>query len=247
MDCKTARLLLDFARPLCPELEPADAEVLQPHLADCPECGPFAASERRLDDHLGRAVRDVPVPADFKQRLLNRLTKERDAWYRRWIVRVGAAAAVVALVVMGTWYLWPLPKPNVDQIQNAMSAKAVAKEEAVADYFRQRGLSRVMPSQFNFGQLRDYYVEEFEGRRVPALVFWGEEPFPGSDRGTRVFAKVLVLSAGQFNLNDLKERRKADSGSPKVEVRESGDPNVVFLVIHNANDVSLFHLKGPEG
>jgi hypothetical protein len=243
MDCKTARLLLDFARPLCPELDTADAEALHSHLAECPECGPFAAGERRIDGHFGRAVRDVPVPEDFKQRLLNRLSRERDAWYRRWIVRGGAAAAAVLLAVVGMWYFWPLPRPNVEQIQNAMSDKGVATEETVADYFQKQRLYLGALSRFNFAKLRDYYVEEFEGRRVPALVFRGEE----GDPPTRVFAKVLVLSARQFNVTDLRERPKAESGSPKVEVLDLDDPNVIFVVIHDANDLRPFLLRGREG
>ena len=93
MDCKTARLLLDFARPLCPELDTADAEALHSHLAECPECGPFAAGERRIDGHFGRAVRDVPVPEHLRDRLVKRLAVERDAWYRRRLLP--AAPAVV--------------------------------------------------------------------------------------------------------------------------------------------------------
>ncbi len=36
MDCKTARLLLDFYRPGATVLERADADALEGHLAACP-------------------------------------------------------------------------------------------------------------------------------------------------------------------------------------------------------------------
>src|SRR5262245_35355435 len=102
MDCKNARLLLEFARPAAAGLEGGEAAALENHLADCPECGPLAARERRLDDRLGRAERAVPVPENLRERLLNKLKVERDAWYRRTLWRLAgglAAAAVLALVV----------------------------------------------------------------------------------------------------------------------------------------------------
>src|SRR5262249_43950502 len=105
MDCKNARLLLEFARPQCAELEATDAEALERHLADCPDCATLAQYERRLDERLGQAMRAVPVPQDLRKRLLNRLAVERDAWYRRWLVRaaglVGAAAAIGLVVWAG--------------------------------------------------------------------------------------------------------------------------------------------------
>jgi hypothetical protein len=250
MDCKTARLLLDFARPLCPEMEPADAEALQGHLAECPECGPFAMQERRLDDHLGRAMRDVPVPADFKQRLLNRLSKQRDAWWRRWLVRGGAAAAAVLLAVAGTWYLWPLPSPNAEQVQAEQAEKPFADEEKVASYFRQQGFGHLsLPTQFDFKNLKDFYVQEFQGRRVPALVFEGKEDNGMGMPSTPVYAKVLVLQDRQFNLRDLRDYPRAESGMPKVQMFEqAGDPHLVFLVIYNANNlVVTFFRNGGFG
>jgi hypothetical protein len=251
MDCKTARLLLDFARPLCPEMEPADAEALQSHLAECPECGPFAVQERRLDDHLGRAMRDVSLPEDLKQRLLNRLSKERDDWWKRcagrWGLRYALPAAAVLLALAGAWYLWPLPKLDVQQIQIDLSVKAGASEDTVRQYFQNRHFAMGVPGQFDFTKLREYHVEEFEGRRVPALVFsWREEGGAGFDKSTQ-FAKVLVLNNHQFDLTDLRERRSADSGVPKVAIVDLGDPDVVFAVIYDANDFRKILLGIPVG
>ena len=62
MDCKTARQFLEFTRPPVPELEPGDADALETHLADCPDCGPLARAERGFDYRLGQAMRSVPLP-----------------------------------------------------------------------------------------------------------------------------------------------------------------------------------------
>jgi hypothetical protein len=242
MDCRTARVLIDFDRPPCPEMEPADAEALRQHLADCPECGPFAAQERHVDDHLGRAMRDVPVPDDFKQRLLNRLSRERDAWWRRWLVRGGAAAAAVLIALAGAWYFWPMPTPDTDRIQAEARDKIGANKDQVTDYFQRQGLGYLsLPTQFKFENLKDYYVEEFQGRPIPVLRFERMEGANKVDQGIPVYAKVLVLSDRHFNLKNLKDNPRVQSGMPKVLVLEqAGDPHVVFVVIYNANELADF-------
>src|SRR5947209_6413570 len=113
MDCRTARLLLDFARPLSTELEASEAEALHCHLADCSQCGALAQVERQADERLGQAVRDVPVPDGLRQRLLSRLAIERDAWYRRWLMRATGIAAAITLAV---WLGWSLRGPRPAEV-----------------------------------------------------------------------------------------------------------------------------------
>ena len=38
MDCKTARLMLEFAHPRHNELDPPDLHPLEAHVTACPEC-----------------------------------------------------------------------------------------------------------------------------------------------------------------------------------------------------------------
>src|SRR5438094_788506 len=99
MDCRTARLLLDFARPIPAELEADASRDLEHHLAGCADCDSLARAERRLDEPLGRAMRAVPLPLGLRDRLLARLDAERGAWQRRWMFRSLAAAAALALAV----------------------------------------------------------------------------------------------------------------------------------------------------
>jgi hypothetical protein len=249
MDCKTARLLLDFARPLCPELDTADAEALHNHLAECPECGPFAAGERRVDEQIGRAVRDVPVPEEFKQRLLNRLSQERDNWYRRWIVRGGAAAAAAVLLCLGlSWYFWRAPDLDLREIQQQAQAseKVPADEARVADWFRRNGGYQVkLPSDFKYALLADYGFATFRGRTVPRLLFVQSNKLKsGPD-----YAEVFVLSDEQFNLATLESQPdREESGMPRVRVlRLAGDPHVVFIAVYNTNSLDVFLNQGPQG
>ena len=84
MDCRTARQLLDFARPRRPELEAVELEELEAHLADCPDCGPLAQVERQMDNRLGQAMRAVAVPENLQGRLLARLESDRARQARQW-------------------------------------------------------------------------------------------------------------------------------------------------------------------
>ena len=96
MDCKTARLLLNFTRIDSQDLEEDEAEALASHLAGCQDCGAVTRAEQKLDDHIGRAMRHVTVPDGLRDRLLLRLANQRDLWYRRWVADrrvVGAGLA----------------------------------------------------------------------------------------------------------------------------------------------------------
>src|SRR5215211_1502430 len=104
MDCKTARLLLAFARPCATELDAAGVQALEAHLADCHECGPLARLENRLDEHLGQAVRDVPLPPGLRTRLLAGLRP--DPWHQRRWVRAAAGLAAAAALVLSVTLGW---------------------------------------------------------------------------------------------------------------------------------------------
>src|SRR5437867_12201644 len=101
MDCRTARQLLEFARPRSLELEGSEAEALESHLADCPECGPLAQAERQIDDRVGRAMRAVVLPDGLRDRLLNGLRQDRRLARRRWFGRVAVAATILLAVGLG--------------------------------------------------------------------------------------------------------------------------------------------------
>src|SRR5262245_7563408 len=104
MDCKTARLLLEFARPGHLELDPEESLALETHLRDCSDCGPIAQVERSLDEQLGHAMREVSIPADLRPRLLAHVAGARRSYYRRLAGRLSLAAAVLVAVVAGAAY-----------------------------------------------------------------------------------------------------------------------------------------------
>src|SRR5262245_62372163 len=112
MDCKAARLLLAFPQT-GPDAPTGDeATELRDHLAVCPECDAAFRAEARIDAHIGRAMRDVPVPAGLKEQLLKRLAEEwAQAWRKRILQAVRVAVVAVFLLAAGGG-LWVWGRPS---------------------------------------------------------------------------------------------------------------------------------------
>src|SRR5438046_1669092 len=104
MDCRTATLLLDLARPDSPDFDPAEARALETHLQGCPQCSLRAEALRQEQAVLSRAMRAIPVPTSATRHLLQHLALERRAWYRRLPLRHprwAAAASLLFLMLLG--------------------------------------------------------------------------------------------------------------------------------------------------
>jgi hypothetical protein len=241
MDCKTARLLLDYARPAPAELPGGDAAALEGHLTACPECEAVVRAERQVDDHLGRAVRDVPVPDGLRDRLLARLRVERRRWYRRWGLRGAGAAAAALALALGLWQPWhrtALPAPDVERIAyevTVQNAQRTGAEEVEAWFTQYRGFPVVSPREFDgqsldYGELAYCDLAPCLGERVPMLLF-----VHGTDQ-----ARVYILSGAQFNLDGLPDQ-SADSGGYKTAVRSNpGDAHTKYLFIYSGNSMNPF-------
>ncbi len=235
MDCKTARLLLEFARPSAPELDPADAEGLHEHLTDCPDCGPLYQVERKVDDYLARAVRAVPLPEGLEARLGDRLRRERRAWYRRrlWVPSVAAAAAAVILaVVLGIGRHRSLPGVDLEALIHDLNNRAGASPAQVEEWFQNAyHVQTVAPVQFDYNFLTFYDLADFQGQRVPVLMF----------QHGRATARVYILSAKQFDLDAIRPA----PGYP-AEVIRSDNPQFAYVVIYTGERLDWFFNKTGE-
>jgi hypothetical protein len=246
MDCKTARLLLDYARPQPAELAGADAAALEGHLAHCADCDALARGERQLADALGRAIRAVPVPDGLHDRLLRRLAVERRRWFRRRLAPVAAVAAVFLVLV--TWLAWrrpPLPAPDPDGAVEGISLRDNARRspEKVEEWFHANHPDRPMlaPREFeqrplNYGLLTSIGLADFQGQRVPLLLFGDAQKQ----------ARVYVLSTRNFNLDELKQQPTKDSKGYTFAARPCPeDPDhIVYVFIYSGNTMDPF-LIGP--
>jgi hypothetical protein len=234
MDCKTARQMLDFARPRRPELESAELEVLEAHLADCPECGPVAQAERQMDNRLSQAMRSVAIPEDLRGRLLNKLDTQRKIqnWKRRRWLAIPAAAATLLLA---TWVGWKwLQKPDhifVEQVADEVYGKVNnAQPERVDNWFRANGIPTVAPANANYALLSDYYVHSFEGRRVPKLVF----------TDGKNSAHIYILPTKEFDVAEAARNQSMDGSVWKAEIRFDPSGKYGYLVIYLGEPLKVF-------
>jgi hypothetical protein len=245
MDCKAARLLLDFTRP--GELDPAEAGDLERHLADCPDCGPLARAERGLDRHLGRAVRRVEVPEGLRGRLLARLEADRGDLHRRWAghaLRAAAAVAAVLLIGLGVreWAWARRPVPDAVAAWEEVKQRHIAPpgRDAVGQSFESLGVRTELPRGLNYALLAYHGVTEFQGERVPQLIFIRDEP--------PCRAEVRILSDRQFNLADLPPTaRQSEEGYPeKVELEVRPGRRFADLFIYTGEDLGWLRQRPDE-
>lgn len=77
MTCEEAREQLEAARPDSGDFDEPELVDASSHVRDCPECRAVLHRRERFDRRVGRAMRDVPVPAGLKSRLLEALQRAR--------------------------------------------------------------------------------------------------------------------------------------------------------------------------
>jgi len=107
MDCATARLaLLEEQRG---RLDGETSSALAAHLHECDACARDDAAERLLTEQLERQLPQRAAPLALKRRLAAQWPTPVAVAARRWPSRRWlAAAAVLALVVLGTWGWWSM-------------------------------------------------------------------------------------------------------------------------------------------
>jgi hypothetical protein len=199
MDCSNARLLLAFARPRANELPHPEAAELRHHLDTCTECAAHASAERRADDHLGRAVRDVPMPNGLKGRLLERLKAERGPARRRWVARVAGVAGVAAALLLGVglWALLSRGRPTTVDLavwQGQVANKTSNDPNWIEQWFQDtHGVVMATPRSLDYSLLVSYDLVTLpDGKQVPKLLFV---------RGQHRLV-VYVLDSRQFSVPD---------------------------------------------
>ncbi|MBI1914263.1 MAG: hypothetical protein HYS12_05935 [Planctomycetes bacterium] len=240
MDCRTARHLLEFSRPCASELDDHDQDALHGHLAVCPDCDSTARAEREADQHLGQAVRDVPIPQGLRERLMRRLREEREAWYRRWLargVRVVAAVAAVVLIAwfgLSSWRKHNLPRLDPDQLTKvALERHQYAppdRDEAEA-WFRKNGHRVATPDDFNYSFLFSFHLGEFLDKKVPCLLFVRTDD---EGRQSQV-AWVYILSKEQFDLKALEDKFESPSGSHFKSQVWHPQPEFAYVIVYSGD------------
>jgi hypothetical protein len=234
MDCRTARLLATFVGPRAAELQGDEAEALAAHLADCPDCASVHQSERLLDERLGRAMRDVPLPPGLRERLVTNLAAERWSCQRRKLVRAFAGIAAAIALALG-WYFWPRPPLPIDlpRRHQMVNAELPASAQEVVDHFARQGVALQMPADINLNYTRLTYCGwgELEGRRVPLLIF---------QNGSATL-RVYILDGKRFDLGPWAGNQL--SGKVTLELRVSADGRFGWLFEYTTDSLRPFEAR----
>jgi hypothetical protein len=235
MDCSTARLLLELARPGGTDLDESDAERLEDHLADCPLCREFAAGERCMDEALARAMQAIPLPDGLQGRLEARLQSGFRRLMRRRMVQAAVLTAVAAGVMATAVMAFPREKRplgiDLEQTYLAISQEPGSSPEQVNEWFEDTYHVRTeAPANFDYRLLVLRNLADFQGRRVPFLLF---------ARGG-AYARVYILSGEWFDLEDVPEA----PGYRVVFLRDPSDDRIGYVVTYTSDQLDWFLNKG---
>jgi hypothetical protein len=225
MECQDVRMLLAFVDRKCAELDAPEREAVAQHLESCPLCTELAHAERRADETLGAILRDVPVPADLKLKVMQRLTADRAAapWkWMPWKPMIAAAAILLAVTSGVAWFFLPPPELHVADVEHVLSINKVGNwdENSAKNYLKNLGMSDHVPGQFDYRYLQDVDVITIKGRSVARLTF---------AKADECKACVLILPWNQFRTNELHD----DATSIKIQRDEENKVTHLILFIGN--------------
>lgn len=234
MDCRTAQMLIDLgcARQPSRELEAADAQLLDGHLGQCPDCRIHAGAEQQLDAQFAQLSKALPalvLPLGLRERLLTRLAAERFAFYRWWTVRIGLGVGLLAAIIVGC-YLWLKPTPEkVPPLFTLSTFRPVEREllpttwpELVNWFYSQHGIYSETPTElelWDLGLLVQRYVRSEFGQQVPTLVF----------RKDHSWAVVSLLRREQYTEDSL---QSFEGPNRRVLGRPYRDSSIALVVLH---------------
>jgi hypothetical protein len=237
-----ARLLLEFTHPGGCELRPAEAAALETHLHTCSECDAVARAERRVDEHIGRSMREVPLPVGLRQRVMDRLARDRSVAWRRWGLRAVGSAAALVLVGL-SWWVWAalsVPPLSVTEIQEDAFSRSKGSgldSEKVSAWFREKyRVSTEMPREIGEGRLNYNYLVYFDlgylqGKQVPMLIFQ-----KGGDS-----ARVYLVTDSQFRFKDVPNGVPLPgSGYTLMVWQHPSNPHLAYVVLYSGDSLRPF-------
>jgi hypothetical protein len=238
MDCRMARLLLEFTHPGGSELagDPAEAAELETHLHTCPECDAAARTERRVDEHMGRAMREVSLPVGLRQRVMDRLARDRAVARRRWLVRASSVAAAFVLVAL-SWWVWAVvsvPGLPVDKINKDASEFQISgiDSKTVTQWFQEKyHVTTEAPGgsgefALNYGLLVDYGLDSLQGQQVPRLLF-----VEGKNS-----ARVYIVTDWQFRIKEIPDGAVFPGSGATVAVwQHPSNPHLAYVIVYSGS------------
>jgi hypothetical protein len=169
-------MLLAFARPRGGDLDSAERQLLEAHLASCPACAALAERERQFDERVGQAMRNISIPDGLKNRLLTKLGNERNSVYRLVLVRTCLKAAIVMIGFGLVWFAVNGGKKPVDLSRYETLALSKDPNVLLGQLREEANLPNLqfpneLLNDWDFNLLISQHVELIEGEKVPTLIF----------------------------------------------------------------------------
>ena len=246
MDCSTAHLLLEFHRPHVSELDPAEIAALESHLTICHDCETFRHSQQQIDQHLGRAMREVPLPEGLFQNVFRSLQAQRRTVLRRQVSRAVRclAAAVFLLGLLSTvCFILRASQRRLDVVamfNGVMWKMTNPCPELVQDWYKDyHKVDMIPPPRFNYpAYLVHFGMGECQGQMVPELVF------ANAKENTRAW--VFVVTDKQFDLDQL-PRESLDTQGFHMEIWP-GAPGTAYIIIYTGDSLTpLLQINSSVG
>jgi len=239
MECRDAQFYLRFRRPGSDELGPEVAADLDRHLAGCEHCSAEAGAQTAFDVAVAGAMRDVPVPAGLRNKLVAHVAEKRGAELRRRAYRyAGTAAAVFLALGMAFGFFAQRPSLDTSRMVIALEDQVQNPDTAIREWLVAEKLPTELPAPFDPNLFIDRGYERVNGREVPKLVY---APRNGSG-----FAKVYVLRPGEFRGQETLEGFQASNCRAQVFKDLPGAAGYVYVVIHTGPSLTPF-LKATNG
>jgi hypothetical protein len=246
MDCDTVRLFLHFVRPTGTDLDGPEAEELHAHLEQCNACNALAMNARRVDQHLGRAMNAVEVPAGLKSRITARLADERGAVHRRWLRRASYVAAVAASLLLLVWgtHAWLTASD-----QNKIYVDKVVYSAGPAPDLP-AGAPDFVNYSFLTGVLTKAQLPGHPQKVVPQLVFMealppaAKAPKTQPDRPKARQAIVYILPGTKDKIVPPDE--DISGYEYKLAVKRSDDERYTYLILYNGDSWDWLRAKRDE-
>lgn len=227
MDCNLARTLLVLGRT---EMQEADAQSLDLHLANCPACQQGYRAQYAFDQAMAKAIKNVIVPTDLHRKLLTQVYAHQGALLRHKLYRWGSLAALVmvcsGLAVGGYWKT--RPQINTDQLAFQVEIEREEAQATVENWLLAQDLPRELPVDFEYHLHSFHGFAEIEDRLVPMLQFQ-----QGAD-----FARVYFIRDSKFNFENLQDAQRS-----LVRIKTYSNPDqrgLRYLILYTTEDLSPF-------
>lgn len=243
MDCIHARLVMVLHSRESQELDADARAALDRHLEVCADCLAWSHQESRVDDAIGAAVRNVPVPEALPSKILHQL-EQRRPWRRGPWLSAAAAALLLSLSLGGYVWYGQKPEASLAMVEEQVVGLEISRAQQVEDYFADMGMPIEVPAEFNFEYYENRTIDDVQGRKVPRIDFFCRH----DGQGHGAFAYVYVFAKDRFQMDEV--MADAPNFGPivtsrhRIESRQFPEhPGYVYVIVYTGSQP--FFIRPP--